>query len=76
MDVLKFEIPEWALCYLINADASGLSDEEIAKVDRFVEHEGIVSVCCPDGDGYFARYNDIENVGGSVYECECIMKEV
>ena len=27
-------IPTWALCYIINGDASGLTDEEIRMVDE------------------------------------------
>ena len=29
-------IPTWALCYIINGDASGLTDEEISMVDEAI----------------------------------------
>ncbi len=29
-------IPTWALCYIINGDASGLTDEEIRMVDEAI----------------------------------------
>ena len=32
-------IPTWALCYIINGDASGLTDEEISMVDFEIEIE-------------------------------------
>ena len=30
-------IPTWSLCYIINGDASGLTDEEIRMVDLEVQ---------------------------------------
>ena len=35
MDTLIEAIPTWALCYLFNSDATGLTDEEIALIDLF-----------------------------------------
>lgn len=29
-------IPQWAVCYLVNADSSGLSDEDKQMVDRWI----------------------------------------
>lgn len=29
------KIPSWSLCYFINGDASGLTDEEIRDADRW-----------------------------------------
>ena len=38
MEEKRFEtiekIPTWALCYIINGDPTGLSDEDIKMVDR------------------------------------------
>ena len=28
-------IPTWALCYLINSDPTGLTDEEIEMIDKW-----------------------------------------
>ena len=30
------KIPTWSLCYLINGDASGLTDEEIRMIDTWL----------------------------------------
>lgn len=32
-----FEIPDWAIPYLVNGDSEGLSEEEISTVDYFVD---------------------------------------
>ena len=37
-------IPTWALCYIINGDASGLTDEEIRMVDEAIRKNNITSV--------------------------------
>ena len=29
------KLPAWSVCYLVNADASGLADEELDQVDKF-----------------------------------------
>ena len=31
------EVPEYALCYIVNNDASGLNDEDIKNTDNFME---------------------------------------
>ena len=35
MDTPIEAIPTWALCYLFNSDATGLTDEEIALIDQW-----------------------------------------
>lgn len=37
------KIPTWSLCYLINGDATALTDEEIRMVDEWVSQCPIVS---------------------------------
>ena len=37
-------IPTWALCYLINDDRSGLTDEEIAMIDKWYTDNKVMSV--------------------------------
>lgn len=38
-------IPTWALCYLINSDPSGLTDEEIAMVDKWYAGNNVMGIC-------------------------------
>lgn len=37
MELGTYDIPQWALNYMVNGDAEGLKDEEIVLVDQFVE---------------------------------------
>jgi hypothetical protein len=81
MIVYEYIIPSWAICYLINGDASALEDEEIEKVDQFVndqlELENIecFNVTPPDGESYFNYRNDIDGtLGADVYDCQVIVR--
>lgn len=55
------KIPSWSLCYFINGDASGLTDEEIRDADRWYK-ELRVQIISPvvDEEGniqpYFSHY--------------------
>ena len=73
--IINYRLPNWALPYLINSDPSGLSDEEIDKVDKFViqEIQGCFNVTMPDGESYFAHTNDIDNLGADCYDCPVIV---
>ncbi len=61
MEKTTEKIPTWSLCYLINGDPSGLTDEEIQDIDRWYNNLG-VQVVSPveDSDGnmqpHFSRY--------------------
>lgn len=45
MNTMIEAIPTWAICYLINADASGLTEEEIALVDQWYTENNVIGVC-------------------------------
>ena len=55
------KIPTWSLCYLINGDATGLTEEEIRTIDRWMR-DWQVQIVSPhmDEDGnthpYFSHY--------------------
>lgn len=36
-DLGSYHIPQWALNYMVNGEAEGLSDDEVAEVDAFVK---------------------------------------
>ncbi|CAA2141625.1 hypothetical protein HYPP_02646 [Hyphomicrobium sp. ghe19] len=46
MRIETIEGPSWAASYLINGDASGLTDEEIAQVDAWLKREGFSKHQC------------------------------
>ena len=52
------QIPCHALCYLLNNDASGLSDNDIKEIDAFMAPlyaKGHIIIDCPGGNEYFTR---------------------
>ncbi|NBX74539.1 MAG: hypothetical protein EBQ89_09625 [Alphaproteobacteria bacterium] len=72
-NLFSFRIPTWALSPLINADISGLSDDEIEKLDDFVsdtinKYGNANFMLGDDSDVFeFKRSNDIDgNLGGEV----------
>lgn len=74
-DLIDFVIPTWALSYIVNNDPSGLEDEDIEKVDKFVDRlvrlYGNGNLMLGDSEGEdnlgFKHKNDIDNMGA---ECE------
>ena len=78
--LIDYKLPAWAMSYLINSDASGLTDEEKNKVDDFVRNEinsngwPQFHVVCPDNESYFSWQNDIDGpLGADVYDCKVIV---
>lgn len=72
-DLIDYTIPDWAGSYLINGDSSGLEDEDIAKVDDFVNsvisQHGNANFMMPSNDDEmdlgFCHSNDIDNLGSN-----------
>ena len=44
MDTLIEAILTWALCYLFNSDATGLTDEEIALIDQWYTENKVMGI--------------------------------
>ena len=72
-------IPTWALCYIINGDASGLTDEEIRMVDEAMRKNNIEIVSprynedmCKEP--YFSRY-PFFGLPTEVEDCDIIYHE-
>ena len=68
----KESIPVWALCALINNDYSGLEDEDITLIDKWLETSGYTYVCCPDDDEeiYFSGFPAF-GFASDVIDCWC-----
>lgn len=74
-EIYEFSVPTWALPYLINNDPSGLSKEEIKKVDKFsaevysLTKSDISMGSGWDEEGSFKWRNDIDgSLGANVVE--------
>ena len=75
MEKIVEKIPAYLLPYLVNDDASGLTDDEIKLADDYC-HRNSVSLVCPINDSieeemqpYFTRYPAIGNEACEVIDC-------
>lgn len=69
-------IPSWALCYLVNGDPTGLTDEDIAVVDNWMKEVKFLDlevVKYESGDvyEYFTKYPAF---GDATQVTDCIIK--
>lgn len=61
------QIPEWAICYIVNGDATGLEDEEIQQIDSWIRNNR--ATIYPPIDGpYFCHY-PAWGLASDVYDC-------
>lgn len=62
-------LPAYYACYLINGDASGLTDAEQIAIDKFILEHPEIGLCegCSD-DSWFAHSNDLGGLGCDVCE--------
>ena len=66
------DIPTWALPYLINGDASGMSDDDVVMIDEWMEENGYTTVAPIDADD--ETFTHVPAFGGYAcytVECEC-----
>lgn len=61
MDFTTEKIPTWALPYLINDDTCGLTEDEIAMIDKWCNDNNVMTVCpASEEEGecfpYFTHY--------------------
>ncbi len=63
-EILEYRLPDYLAAYLINGDPSGLQDDELDKINQFLEEEGI-SVMEMKDDSSFYWSNDLENLGAN-----------
>jgi hypothetical protein len=70
-ELIDFTIPEWALSWLINADCSGMSDEDEKAVKAF-ETSNMILRTHVTSDSYFHYRNDVFGfIGSDVVDVEC-----
>lgn len=54
------KVPTYALCYLVNGDATGLTEQEVNEIDSLLREQSVELVCTPEPDEewhpYFSRY--------------------
>lgn len=81
MEKVVERIPTWALCYIINCDPTGLTDEDIAQVQGFYEayrKTGCqIEIISPheDCEGYFSRCPAF-GLAGEVTDCDVLFTRI
>ena len=72
-ETCKCTIPEWALCYLINADTDYLTDEDLKTVTEWEKSwDAPIEVCMPeDAEPFFCGHPEFGDPA-ECYECEVI----
>lgn len=66
IEVLEYTLPTWTAGYLINGEADGLTDAEIATIDAFLTREGVRMVSMGE-DEWFAHSSDLrDGLGATV----------
>lgn len=71
-ELIEYTIPTWALSSLINGDDSGLKDEDIEKIDKFVaevvDTYGNANFMLGEEseESHFSYFNDIDRLGSDV----------
>ena len=76
----KVEIPTYALCYLVNDDASGLENNEIKAIDSYMQEyydmakkfNGHVIFSCGEGEGSFNHFPAF-GLACETVECEILI---
>lgn len=66
MQTHTYTLPVYWASYLINGDASGNTDEEIAEIDAFCYANGLGWASDCTNQNEFAHTNDANNIGGAV----------
>ena len=77
MQTELFNIPTFALCYLINGDSDNLTQDEITALDTWQQENKVVSVNPTDTEPHFSCFNDISDafLACDVQECICGISE-
>ncbi len=63
-----YTLPKYYACYLMYGDFSGLTEDEIKQIDRFVEREKLGWLVNISEESYFKHFNDLDNLGNDVCE--------
>jgi hypothetical protein len=63
------KVPEWAICYIVNGDATGITDEEKKAIDDFIDKNNAIIYPPNDDEPYFAHYPLFNSLPCNVYDC-------
>lgn len=70
--LIEYTVPTWTLSALINADLSGLTEEDIESLDKFIErvsedHGNAIFMLGDESENsWFSWSNDFDKLGSEV----------
>lgn len=70
MKTATYTLPAHWACYLINGDASGMDESEVAAVDKFTEDHCLLDALTCTDDEEFKHTHDASDYG--VLACTCL----
>lgn len=68
MDTIEYTLPEFWASYLVNGDASGLSDNEQEEIDAFLKNENVGFCLTCSEEPFFAWRHDGGPLGATCLE--------
>jgi hypothetical protein len=78
MKTVTYILPAYWASALVNADSSGLSDDDEKELnawhEKALKRHGTLHCTCPDGEPYFASRNDAGTLAGDVLEYTFIVE--
>lgn len=78
MEISIEKVPTYLLGYLVNGDATGLTEQEVNEVDSLLREQGVELVCPPSSDEnwqpYFTAYPWIGSMACEVVDCTIVYR--
>lgn len=59
MEIGVEKVPTYAMCYLVNDDSNGLTEQEVNDIDTLLREQAVELVCPPSDDEwqpYFSSF--------------------
>ena len=74
MEKQTFTIPQWAVVALVNGIDDGLTANGLFIIETFINTECINGFLSVESEPYFSWVNDVDNLGGIVYDLSFSIK--
>lgn len=70
------KVPTYALCYLVNGDATGLTEQEVSEIDSLLREQAVELVCPPSDDEWQPYFSSFPWFGKpcEVIDCDIVYR--
>lgn len=70
------KVPTYALCYLVNGDATGLTEQEVNEIDRLLREQSVEIVSPPSDEEWQPYFSSSPWFGKpcEVVDCEIVYR--